>query len=89
MNTAIHQYEDFMMSNEERDFYIDPIIMGDYKMKTMALKRSAYSIKSKSKSHINKLAHFAVQLKPLFMCAMGFCAVFGLVGIVDSIRRII
>ena len=71
MKDSITQYHDFIMSNEERDNYIDPEIMMNYEDK-QALQR----IKSRVQIAFSKISYWTAQGSE----ALAFVVIGGLIS---------
>ena len=56
MKDSITKYHDFIMSNEERDYYIDPEIMMNYEDR-----QSLYRIKSHMQIAFSKISYWTAQ----------------------------
>lgn len=85
MNTAITDYEEFANSTEERDFYIAPAIMEGYKPRKLGDAQRAISI---FKSKLPNKSHVFQNLKVTVLGLTGFCATYGVVGIIESISNL-
>jgi hypothetical protein len=86
MNTAITDYEEFANSTEERDFYIAPAIMEGYKPRKLEDAQRAFSI---IKSKLPNKTHVFQNLKLTALGLTGFCATYGVAGIVEIISKLI
>lgn len=86
MNTAITDYEEFANSTEERDFYIAPAIMEGYKARTEGKIERLMSIITSMKPNV---PHAIDTLKMLTKGFIGFFAVYGVAGIVESISKLL
>lgn len=85
MNTAITDYEEFANSRAERDFYIAPAIMEGYKPRTEAKSERLMSIMVSLKPN---MPHSIYTLKMLTKGILGFFAVYGVAGIVETISNL-
>lgn len=85
MNTAITDYEEFANSNDERDFYIAPAIMDGYKPRKLKNIERTFSI---FKSKLPNKSHVFQNLKTTAFALMGFCSVYGVAGIVETITNL-
>lgn len=72
MNDQIQEYQDFIMSDEEKDQYVDPIITDNYQDR-----QAIYRIKSQIQIAISKVCYWVRQGSN----ALAHVALGGLIGV--------